>query len=266
MLHTRTSAHRTNRTARGRRSPAVLGGILLALVAGALALPAAAAAKPMSKPGWLKGVLLTEYYPVPESWFVGKKVKAPGLSGTYHVDWLYSARGLPMEGDGIDERGRQVHIADVGSSGWINENGKPGGYYWRGENYWKNAKGGVTFPLEAGGWSKGTGKKFIANKGSSFALGPSRELNYYRSIAVDPGTIPMGSRVYLRAYRKAVTNGWMCAVDVGGAIKGKHIDVYRPAPSEAFGTGFSTPDQPAYVLPPGKSLPKGAPKMPNDPC
>lgn len=214
----------------------------------------------------MNNVLLTEYYPVPESWFVGEKVAAPGLTGTYHVDWLYSARGLAMEGDGVAEDGQKVHIDDVGSSGWIGKDGKSGSYYWRGENYWKNAKGGVTFPLEAGGWARGTGKKFIANKGSTFALGQSRPLSYYRSIAVDPSYIPMGSRVYLRAYRTASANGWMCAADTGGAIKGRHIDVFRPAPKDAFGEGYSTPNQPIYVLPPGKTLPKGAPKMPNDPC
>jgi 3D (Asp-Asp-Asp) domain-containing protein len=265
MLQTGTSPHRTIRAARRRRTRAVVQGAVLALAATALLAPAASA-KPMSKPGWVKGVLLTEYYPVPESWFVGRKVSAPGLSGTYHVDWLYSARGVAMEGDGIDEKGREVHIDELGSAGWIGENGKPGSYYWRSENYWKNSKGSLTFPLEAGGWDNGVGKKFVANKGSTFALGASRDLNYYRSIAVDPGLIPLGSRVYLRAYRKASANGWMCAADTGGAIKGRHIDVYRPAPSEAFGQGFSTPDQPAYVVPPGKSLPKGAPKMPTDPC
>ena len=50
---------------------------------------------------WLGGFELTEYYPALESWFTGRPVSAPGLSGAHRIDWLYSARGLSMEGDGI---------------------------------------------------------------------------------------------------------------------------------------------------------------------
>src|SRR3984957_21345838 len=42
---------------------------------------------------WLRGVTVTEYWPAPESWFVGKLVNAPGLPGRHRVDWLYSATG-----------------------------------------------------------------------------------------------------------------------------------------------------------------------------
>src|SRR5205085_7188626 len=57
------------------------------------ALPDAAGAKPIRRSRWLPGVAVTEYYPVPEAWFVGKKVAAPGLSGKHRIDWLYSATG-----------------------------------------------------------------------------------------------------------------------------------------------------------------------------
>lgn len=257
----------------GRRRRGSLTVACAALLLLLLALPAVAPAKVISKPGWVRGVQLTEYFPVPESWFVGKRVATPGLGGLHRVDWLYSARGVSMEGDGVAVGGAKVHIDDLGSSGWVNAAGSrysfgrsSGSPYWRGENLWKNSRGEVTFPLLSGGWSRGTAKKFIANKGITFASGPSRALRYYASIAVDPSLIPMRSRVYLPAYKKAERKGWMCAVDTGGAINGRHIDVYRPAPKQAFGTGYSLAGQPVYVVPPGKRAPAGAPSMPTDPC
>ncbi len=65
----------------------------------------------------------------------------------------------------------------------------------------------------------------------SFAPGPSLPLHYYQSIAVDPGVIPLGSRVYIPAYRHDGHGGWFIAQDTGGAIAGRHIDVYRPPPA-----------------------------------
>lgn len=245
----------------------------IAVLLAVLSLPTAAPAKAISKPAWLKSVYVTEYFPVPESWFTGQRVATLGLGGTHRVDWLYSARGLSMEGDGVDTSGNKVHIDALGSSGWVDASGRKytfgsssGSPYWRGENVWKNSNGDVTFPLLDGGWSRGTAKKFISNKGISFAAGSSAPLSYYRSIAVDPGTIPMRSRVYVPAYKAASYGGWMCAADTGGAIDGKHIDVYRPAPKEAFGSGYSLDDEQIYVVPPGKKAPSGAPKMSRDPC
>jgi len=273
MLSMRTCPHRRLRSGSRRRQRRVWAPACIAVLIAALTLPAAAGAKAISKSTWVKGVQLTEYFPVPESWFLGKRVSTPGYGGSHRVDWLYSARGLSMEGDGVDTSGRKVHIDGLGSSGWVNAEGRTftfgkssGSPFWRGENLWKNSSGAVTFPLLNGGWSRGTGKKFIANKGITFAAGASRDLNYYRSIAVDPGTIPMRSRVYLPAYKKAAYGGWMCAVDTGGAINGKHIDVYRPAPKEAFGSGYSLSGEQVYVVPPGKSVGKGGPKMSRDPC
>ena len=93
---------------------------MVVLVCAALAGPANAAIR---KAGWLRGVVITEYYPVPEAWFSGQKVTAPGLPGQYRVDWLYSARGVSMEGDGIALDGNPVHIADVGDGGWVDQHG-----------------------------------------------------------------------------------------------------------------------------------------------
>src|SRR5947209_19694178 len=44
-----------------------------------------------AKGSWLKGVAVTQYWPAPESLFIGALVTAPGLPGLHRIDWLYSA-------------------------------------------------------------------------------------------------------------------------------------------------------------------------------
>ena len=44
--------------------------------------------------------------------------------------------------------------------------------------------------------------------------------------------IPLGSRVYIPAYRHDGHGGWFVAQDTGGAIIGHRIDVYRSPPPE----------------------------------
>lgn len=216
-------------------------------------------AHPISSPRWLPGVTITEYYPAPERWFVGERVTTPGLRGRHAVDWLYSARGLSMEGDGIDTAGHPAHIHDLGSSGWVNSAGKAtspvclgdwsdGPPVWRGGG-WRNARGAVTFPLARGGWSNGRARRFKSYGGVTFAPGPSLPLRYYRSVAVDPRLIPEGSRVYIPAYR-TINGGWFRAADTGGAIKSRHIDVYRPPPVSSSDLGRYFTGQRVYVIPP----------------
>lgn len=233
--------------------------LALALTAVLLGAPAASAA-PISEPRWVRGVLLTEYFPVPEAWFVGKRVRAPGLPGKHRVDWLYGGKGLSMEGDGVGLDGRRYHIDDIGRSGWINADGKRtrpgrrgwsrGAPWWRAEGVWRTASGTPTFPLERGGWANGFGRRHVPANDITFAPGPSRPLRPYQSIAVDPDLIPLGSRVYIPAYRAFEPGrGWFTAQDVGGAIIGRHIDVFRPAPPRPGG-GHVTRDQRVYVVPP----------------
>ena len=52
-----------------------------------------------------------------------------------------------------------------------------------------------------------------------------------RSVAVDPSVIPLGSRIFIHGV------GYRTADDTGGAIQGKHIDVWEPTSSDcaAFG-------------------------------
>ena len=146
--------------------------LLAILVCAALcACAATAAAKPISKPRWLGHVTVTEYYPVPEAWFVGKKVSAPGLSGKHRIDWLYSATGLSMEGDGVGLDGRQYHIEALGSGGWVTAKAKPsvagrhgwkgGSPVWRAGAFWLTRSHQLTFPLDGGGWSNGRGLRYV---------------------------------------------------------------------------------------------------------
>jgi 3D (Asp-Asp-Asp) domain-containing protein len=215
----------------------------------------------ITRPQWLGGVIITEYYPVPESWSEGARVSAPGLSGRHRVDWLYSAKGVSMEGDGVDLGGRRVHIHDLGAVGWVNAGGKPtvpphcgvhwsaGPPAWRAGG-WRNRAGAVTYPLAGGGWSNGAGHWAGDYGGATFAYGASLPLRYYHSVAVDPKLIPLGSRVYVPAYAR-IGGGWFLAQDTGGAIIGRHLDVYRPPTAERFGSGRLLLHQRVYVIPPG---------------
>jgi 3D (Asp-Asp-Asp) domain-containing protein len=215
-----------------------------------------------AKGSWLTGVTITEYWPAPESWFVGRLVKAPGLPGLHRIDWLYSATGISMEGEGIGLDGRLYHIDALGDGGWVTANGastspadswSAGAPYWRAGGYWRNRSKAVTFPLSAGGWSDGDGSKYVPLRDVSFAAGASLPLRYDQSLAVDPGVIPLGSRVYVPAYRNDGHGGWFIAQDTGGAISGHHIDVYRAPPTSSSDSGQDLASQRIFVIRPRSS-------------
>jgi 3D (Asp-Asp-Asp) domain-containing protein len=243
---------------------------LAALAFAACALAQTAAAKPIKRAGWLRDVAVTEYYPAPEWWFIGRKVDTPGLTRKSRIDWLYSSTGMSMEGDGIGLDGERYHIDGLGSGGWVTERGKPsvpgpGGWrggrpFWRAGAYWLSASRYVTFPLDGGGWSNGTGIRYRPLPGVTFGAGPSRPLKYYRSVAVDPDLIPLGSKVYIAAYRSSAGGGWFTAEDIGGAIIGRHVDVYRTPPARADIGGNYLEDQRIYVQPPGTRAASNAPE------
>jgi 3D (Asp-Asp-Asp) domain-containing protein len=250
----------TATTASGAASPssggAPIGGIA------PTALHASNAPAPPSKHDhgrWLRGVTITEYWPAPESWFVGRLVSAPGLPGLHRIDWLYSAMGVSMEGQGLGLDGRMYHIDSLGSGGWVTVSGAPtspsngwasGPPYWRAGGYWRAPSGAVTFPLAQGGWSAGSGREYVPLRGVTFAPGAAAPLRFYQSVAVDPSVIPFGSRVYIPAYRGDGHGGWFIAQDTGGAISGHHVDVYRTPPSSAIDSGRYWTGQPIYVIKP----------------
>jgi 3D (Asp-Asp-Asp) domain-containing protein len=210
---------------------------------------------------WLSSTTITEYWPAPESWFRGRLVTAPGLAGRHRIDWLYSASGVSMQGDGIGLDGRQYHIASLGDSGWVTSDGastspsrgwSAGAPYWRAGGYWRNRRGAVTFPLAGGGWANGAGRRYVPLRHVTFAAGASLPLRFYESIAVDPRVIPLGSRVYVPAYRHDGHGGWFIAQDTGGAINGHHIDVYRPPPPSAGDSGQYLGGERIFVIKPRK--------------
>ncbi len=214
---------------------------------------------PHAKGRWISDFTITEYWPTPESWFVGKLVEAPGLPGLHRVDWLYSAMGVSMEGEGLGLDGRMYHIDAMGDGGWVTAAGKStlaskefsaGAPFWRAGGYWRNRQGGVTFPLSAGGWYAGTGTRYVPLPGVTFAPGASLPLTFLQSIAVDPGVIPLGSRVYIPAYRNDGHGGWFLAQDTGGAINGHRIDVYRRPPASPSIGGQYLTSQRVYVIKP----------------
>lgn len=244
----------------GRLTAAALVSALGVALALALAGGGAQASKVklIAKPGWMPNTLLTEYYPARESWFDGARVDTPGVAGRQSkIDWLYSAHGMSMEGDGLGTDGNRYHIETVGSGGWIAKNGKKAVFgssdktrspFWRSSGYWRNKKKGVTFQLHSGEWFAGVGKRWIPPKGITFAKGPSLPLVYYRSVAVDPKRIPLGSLVWIGAYKNANGDGWFRADDTGGAIIGNHLDVYIKPPA-TVGGGESYSGQRVYVVP-----------------
>jgi 3D (Asp-Asp-Asp) domain-containing protein len=214
----------------------------------------------ITRPRWVRGVAITEYYSSPERWFSGRSVPVAGLPGRHRVDWLYSSRGVAMEGDGIGLDGRHYHIDALGSGGWVNRNGhltRPGrcaSRWSRGrpvwlEGGWRNAQGQVTFPLAGGGWSNGAGDRARSYRGVTFAPGSSLPLRAYRTLAVDPHLIPRGSRVYI-PYYKQIGGGWFVAQDTGGAIIGRHVDVYRPPTASPADGGRFLQGQKIFVVPP----------------
>jgi len=65
--------------------------------------------------------------------------------------------------------------------------------------------------------------------------------------------------VFVPRYRDRRGGGCMKAQDVGGAIIGKHIDVYRRAPDHPDGSSAYR-DEAIYFVPPGESPGRKAPK------
>lgn len=208
---------------------------------------------------WIAGAVVTEYYPIRERWFRGRRVTAPGLLGRHRADWLYGPHGVAMNGEGLGSDGRFVHFAGPYDVGWVDAAGRATEPCWNGnwtggepawlDLGWRNARGGVTFPLVSGGWSNGRGVRYLRPPGVRFAPGRSPALPFWKTVAVDPRVIPRGSRVFIAAYCDTPAHGWFRALDTGGAIIGFHFDVYRAPPRTLELHALRC--QHVYVLPPG---------------
>jgi len=187
----------------------------------------------ITHPRWLSGVLITEYYPAPEQWFHGRLVKVRGLPGRHRIDWLYSSRGLAMQGEGIGADGRFYHFTGPYSLAW------------------HNAAGGATVPCPRvpGAWTNGRPSWIGAPHRAGFAPGASLPLSYWHDVAVDPRLIPRGSSIFVPAYCDTPSHGWFVAADTGGAIIGPHIDVFRAPPVVPWSSDLHR-DARIYVVPP----------------
>ena len=62
--------------------------------------------------------------------------------------------------------------------------------------------------------------------------------------------IPLGSRVYIPAYRGDGFGGWFIAQDTGGAITGHRLDVYRTPPATKGSGGQYLTHQRVLVIKP----------------
>lgn len=72
-----------------------------------------------------------------------------------------------------------------------------------------------------------------------------------RTVAVDPKIIPLGSKVYIEGLGERI------AEDVGGGVKGHHIDVYLGTVPQAFRFGVQRGTV-SVIEPPRSKLKRGA--------
>lgn len=184
----------------------------------------------ITRPRWLSNVLVTEYFPVRESWFTGRLVKANGIPGRHPADWLYGPHGVAMNGEGLGRDGRYYHFAGPYDVGWVNAAGSPTAGCWTGV------------------WTDGHPAWVAAPSRVSFAIG-SPSFTFWKTVAADRKLVPIGSRVFIHAYCDTPAHGWFTALDTGGAIIGAHFDVYRAPPKTLVLRDFK--DQKVYVVPPG---------------
>ena len=77
-----------------------------------------------ARPQALGSFWITYYWFAPESWFTARKIVAPGLKTAYREDFLYSARGVAMQGTGTGDDNVMVHWRS-GAGAWVNNQGQP---------------------------------------------------------------------------------------------------------------------------------------------
>jgi hypothetical protein len=105
-----------------------------------------------------------------------------------------------------------------------------------------------------GAWTAGSPVWSGSSSRARFAPGPSLPLTYWHDVAVDPQLIQRGSSIFVRSYCDTPSHGWFVAADTGGAIIGRHLDVFRRPPKVPW-SGNLRRDQRIYVVPPGVARP-----------
>lgn len=74
------------------------------------------------RPKALGSFWITYYWFAPEKWFTAKRMVAPGLKIAYREDFLYSSRGIAMQGTGTGRDGVLLHWRS-GKGAWVNKEG-----------------------------------------------------------------------------------------------------------------------------------------------
>jgi 3D (Asp-Asp-Asp) domain-containing protein len=157
-----------------------------------------AARKSVASDTTLEGVKVTRYTLVSEAETSGSRTgdastlcHQNGLSGCYHKEFLCSGYGVAMQGTGRADNGKYIQYVS-------------GGGGWNSNHTWLNNCGGAHFAETDG------------VRGSS-----GRSLVERFSIATDTSLIPSGWFVWVDSEGQ-----WFRADDTGGAIDGRHVDIY----------------------------------------
>ena len=101
---------------------AAIGAVAACLGALAPAAAAQTATGMPPRPQQLGSSGITYYWFVPESAFTGARIVPKGLTAPYREDFLYSARGIAMQGTGTADDGKMLHWRS-GAGAWVNKEG-----------------------------------------------------------------------------------------------------------------------------------------------
>jgi 3D (Asp-Asp-Asp) domain-containing protein len=149
------------------------------------------------KDAWYESLfLVTGYHVCHEDDFNGPLVAGAGLNEKHKDDFLYSARGVPMQGTGLDTEGRYIRLRSMGG-GWLRNS--------RGRADRVSSPENTTFDYAQG------------------VLGRFGTVRENRSIAIDPHIIPSRARVEIEGI------GERCADDTGSQIRLYHVDNFLGA-------------------------------------
>ena len=118
---------------------------------------------------WLRGVTITEYWPAPESWFVGRRSRRPASPASTGSTGCTRPPGSPCRarasastagsttstrwGRGLGHRRRAPHLPVERLAERLAVLAR--------RRLLAQPPQGVTFPLAAGGWSAGRGRRYV---------------------------------------------------------------------------------------------------------